>query len=67
MGNDLDFLTEHKADNNKKLRRNGGVDGVAPAGIEPTSKVPETFVLSIERRSRLTLHMMPQAMQVVKG
>ena len=25
---------------------------VAPAGIEPTSKVPETFVLSIERRGR---------------
>ena len=24
---------------------------IAPAGIEPTSKVPETFVLSIERRS----------------
>ena len=24
---------------------------LAPEGIEPTSKVPETFVLSIERRS----------------
>ena len=29
---------------------------IAPAGIEPTSKVPETFVLSIERRSRDGAH-----------
>ena len=28
-----------------------GLKHIAPAGIEPTSKVPETFVLSIERRS----------------
>ena len=43
--------------NNPRIR----TSPIAPAGIEPTSKVPETFVLSIERRSRGAEGIMPQA------
>ena len=39
---------------------------IAPAGIEPTSKVPETFVLSIERRSRRNAGIVPRSRAHVK-
>ena len=37
-----------------------------PVGIEPTSEVPETSVLSIERQGHLVSHIMPYPVSLVK-
>ena len=39
---------------------------IAPVGIEPTSEVPETSVLSIERRGRRVQRILPQCAPIVK-